>query len=31
MTGIKVTNLSEIEIERICREIGDSLFERFSQ
>lgn len=31
MTGIKVTNLSEIEIERICREIGDSFFERFSQ
>lgn len=27
MTGIKVTNLSEQEIERICREIGDSFFD----
>lgn len=27
MTGIKVTNLSEDELERICREIGDSFFD----
>lgn len=27
MTGMKVTNLSGEEIERICREIGDSFFD----
>ena len=27
MTGIKVTDLSEEEIERICREIGDSFYD----
>lgn len=27
MNGIKVTNLSENEIEQICREIGDSFYD----
>ena len=27
MTGVKVTNLSEEELDRICREIGDSFFD----
>lgn len=27
MTGVKVTDLSEKEIERICREIGDSFYD----
>lgn len=27
MTGVKVTNLSEEVLDRICREIGDSFFD----